>query len=246
MKDLVYFNDIKDNFQHGRYGFSDFLGLSEVSDFHEFQRENPFLPCTLYGGTEDSERVMLRIGSEETLGYDQPFPISIIKISPKNPRFSDELTHRDFLGSVLGLGLERSVIGDILIEDNIAYLFCTETVAPFIISNLERIKHTTVNVEEISEVPHLKSEEPKEIHVTVSSNRIDAIVAAVCHLSRNKAQELFAAKRIYIDGRSCEDVKVPLKLGETVSVRGFGRIVLEKTEGRTKKNRLKLLLSVNS
>lgn len=241
---MVYFNDIKDSFEHGRYGFSNFLSLSDVSDFHVFQRENPFLPYTLFGGKENCERVILRIGNKETLGYDQPFPIAIIKISPKNPRFSDELTHRDFLGSVLGLGLERTVIGDILIEENTAYLFCIDTVAPFIIENLKKVKHTTVNVEIIEELPALKSEEPKKIEVVVSSNRLDAIIAGACHLSRTKAQELFPADRVYIDGRVCHDAKTVLETGTTVSIRGFGRLVLDETKGRTRKNKIRLCLSV--
>lgn len=242
---MIYFNDIKETFEHGRYGFSNFLSLSDISDFHIFEKENPFLPCTLFGGAENCERVMLRIGSEETLGYDQPFPITILKISPKNPKFSDELSHRDFLGSVLSLGLERSVIGDIFIEGNTAYLFCTDKVAPFIEENLERIKHTTVKVEKVEELPRLESMEPEQKETVVSSNRLDAIIAATFHLSRSRAQELFPAELVYIDGRVCKDGKTRLDPGETVSVRGFGRISLERTLGKTRKDKLRLFININ-
>lgn len=73
-----------------------------------------FAGITLYGGREEAERKILRFGSEAELGYEQPFPICCIRIRPLSAKFADKLSHRDYLGALMNLGIERSTIGDIL------------------------------------------------------------------------------------------------------------------------------------
>ena len=80
-------------------------------------------------GTEGCERQMLRFGSEETLGYEEAFPISCVVIRPSAPKFAEELTHRDFLGALMNLGIERDVLGDIIVRDAVGYVFCEDAMA---------------------------------------------------------------------------------------------------------------------
>lgn len=83
-------------YQQNIYTFSGFLNAAEVSDVYSMERELDFIPWKLFGGTEGCERQMLRFGSEETLGYEEEFPISCVVIRPSAPKFAEALSHRDF------------------------------------------------------------------------------------------------------------------------------------------------------
>ena len=112
------------SYQKNVYVFTDFLNLSEQAVFFEQERELSYAGYTLWGGTESSERRMLRFGTEELLGYEEPFPITCIRIRPAAKKFAEDLNHRDFLGALMHLGIERSVLGDICLRDQEAYLIC--------------------------------------------------------------------------------------------------------------------------
>ncbi len=238
------FSDMVHQWERNRYAFSGFLSLAEQDDFYQFLSDYPTLPYTLYGGQEDCERQMLRIGSPETLGYEEDFPIVCLKLAPKNARFSDTLSHRDVLGALMNLGIERSTLGDIYLDDNIAYVFCTQKMAPYIREQLTRIKHTTVTVEEMQNLPELKTNPPEQVTIQVSSLRLDLIVSKTYHLSRQAAQDLFRAHKIYLDGRLKEDGSQELKPGQILSVRGYGRLSLQEDRGLSKKGKHNLLVSV--
>ena len=100
------------------YTYTDFLGLMEQSLLVEALG---FAKYKAFGGAVGAERVVVRFGNEEDIGYDEPFPISILKITPKSQKFADKLSHRDFLGSLMNLGIERRCLGDIAIIDNAIY-----------------------------------------------------------------------------------------------------------------------------
>ncbi len=238
------FADMVHQWERNRYAFSNFLSLAEQDDFYQFLSDYPTLPYKLYGGQEDCERQMLRIGSPETLGYEEEFPITCLKLAPKNARFSDDLSHRDVLGSLMNLGIERNTLGDIYLDGNIAYVFCMQKMVPYIQEQLTRIKHTTITVEEIQDLPELKTNPPEEVLIQVSSLRLDLIVAKTYHLSRSAAQDLFREHKIYLDGRLTEDGSQELKTGQILSVRGYGRLSLQESRGLSKKGKHNILLSV--
>ena len=107
---------------------------------------------------------MIRFGSEDTTGYDLPFPITILQITPLMDKFSDELSHRDVLGSLMNLGIEREMTGDIIMKAssrsgirNTAYVFCVSSIADYISENLTRIKHTSVRVSHVRTQIYLTS-----------------------------------------------------------------------------------------
>ena len=102
-------------YRNNQYTFTGFLGLSEAACFYELEKELSYVPYTLFGGSDLCERVMLRFGSQEQLSYTEEFPISCLKISPLSQKFGEELGHRDFLGALMNLGIERSTLGDILV-----------------------------------------------------------------------------------------------------------------------------------
>lgn len=181
---------------------------------------------------------MIRFGSLEGLGYEEDYPISVLLIEPLIDKFSDDLGHRDYLGSLMNLGIKRNVIGDIIIKDKKAYVFCISEVSDFIISELTRIKHTTVKISKVSGEIDALRRELEDMEVLVSSPRFDAVVAALTKLSRGKAVELFREKKVLLDGRICENNSYTLKAGSSFSIRGVGKFIYEGEGGKTRKERV--------
>lgn len=123
-------------FSQNVFTFTGFLGISEQDVFRQLERELQYAGFTLWGGASATDRVMVRFGNAEELGYEVEFPITCIHISPLLAKFADNLTHRDFLGALMNLGVERSTLGDIRVGDREAYLFCTDTIAPYLCEHL--------------------------------------------------------------------------------------------------------------
>jgi hypothetical protein len=136
--------------ERGYTVYSDFLGLSEISELCAVRFS---VPVTLWGGYEDAERCVVCFGDREYFNDNTDYPIKCILIKPVNQKFADNLTHRDFLGSLMGLGIRREVLGDIIISENCGYLFCLDAIADYIIENLTQVRHTTVKCELTENIP---------------------------------------------------------------------------------------------
>ena len=126
--------------------FTEFLNLDEISTLKSLR-----LPCTLYGGYENAERCVAAFGETDT------FPIACIELAAKGARFAEKLTHRDYLGTLLGTGIERSVLGDILINGTTAYAFCLESIADYLCESVTRVKHTAVTARRTPRFTTLKT-----------------------------------------------------------------------------------------
>ncbi len=225
------------SWSQGVYCFSHFLSLAELSDFHAAVPGLPPVPWTLYGGAEGCERQMLRFGSADLCGYDAPFPIVCLKLSPVSARFAEPLTHRDYLGAAMALGIEREMMGDIAVRPEAAYLFCEERIAPYLRENLTQARRTPLQCETVGELPPGALFETRRLSVQLASQRADALIARVYHLSRGEAQALFPAGKVFISGRLCESPGYAPKPGDVLSVRGFGRMRYGGVESLSKKGK---------
>ena len=174
------------SYNAGIFTFTDFLGLAEQSAFEECRSALSGIKYTAFGGAEGAERVMIRFGDVEELGYEVPFPIVTLRIAPASQKFADKLTHRDFLGSLLNLGIERSVLGDIVIIDNVGYVFVHEDMAEYISTSLTRIKHTDVRISIAEELPEGELYRREVRRIQISSERLDAVIAKTFSLSRDE------------------------------------------------------------
>ena len=190
------------------------------------------------GGREDSERVMLRFGDPRDIGYEESFPIRVLRIAPKAPKFAEQLTHRDFLGALMNLGIERSAVGDILVHENTAYAYVVERLADFMTESITRVRHTAVVGTLIDAIPAEALPDISRQSLNVPALRLDSIVARVFGLSREKAKNLFAAGHVSIGGRECLSPDRKPAEGDIVSVRGYGKFVFYEVAGETKKGRL--------
>jgi RNA-binding protein YlmH len=233
------FADLADkSSKQGIYTFTAFLGLSEQDIFWQCERNLKYAGYTLYGGLENTDRKVLRFGTPEEFGYEVEFPIKCIYVRPLLPKFADKLSHRDFLGALMNLGIERSTLGDIKVGESEAYIFCLEKVADYICANLEKIKHTNVKCTITENVAEVLEEEPDNVSIQVASERIDAVIAKVYNKSRGECIELFRSGKVFVDGRLCENNSYILKGGETVNARGYGKFIYTGNPRETRKGRL--------
>lgn len=220
------------------YTYSTFLSLEEQSLLNEIEDDIAYIHHTLWGGNELAERQVIEFGSVDEFGYEGHFPITLIKITPLLAKFSDDLNHRDFLGALMNLGIERNVLGDIMIKDNTAYVFCLEKIADFICDNLTKVKHTNVKCE-ITELdvptltPTLVDEE-----FPVASLRLDGIIASLIKCSRKEALSLFEEKRVTLNGKVTGRNSTILKDGDVFSVKGYGKFIFDHAGGSTRKGKI--------
>ena len=221
--------------------FTDFLNMAEQSYILTEQRSLP-ASAVFFGGYCSAERVIARFGNIDEPGYDVPFPITILHISPLNRKFSDKLTHRDFLGAVLNLGIDRKLTGDILTDGTDGWIFVRDHIAGFIEESLTHIKHTSVKAVKAENIPEGIIHEPETISLTVPSLRLDAVISKAFNISRKEADRLLASEKICINSIIRLKASDILKEGDLISVRGLGRIRYIETSGDTRKGNLKILI----
>ncbi|MBR6923162.1 MAG: hypothetical protein IKH50_01345 [Oscillospiraceae bacterium] len=229
------FEDLADKaFKSNHYTFTSFLTEAELSEFYTIKHLSPS-SYTIWGGRENADRVMIRFGNHEELGYTEEFPIKCVAIEPLSKKFAEELTHRDFLGCLMNIGIKRSETGDIIVNEKAAYVFCTEKMAEYICSEITRVRHTVVSCRITEELPESTSSEPSALEIQAASERIDGVISKVFHLSRSNCSELFREKKIFVNGRLNENSSYLLKEDDKISVRGFGKFIFKGISGTTRK-----------
>ena len=226
------------------YYFTDFLAPCDAALVYPALAEAGYPSyaadslVTAFGGAEGCERVMIRFGDPAVFGYEEAFPIRALFIRPKNEKFADDLTHRDFLGALMHLGIERDVLGDIIVRENAACVFTKDTLADYICDSLDRVRHTAVTAQILDEAPDDIRPQLTAEHVNVASERPDAVIAKLYNLSRGKAQTLFSQGAVLLNGRPLEKSGASLSDGDIISVRGFGKFIFRGTDHETKKGRI--------
>ena len=228
----------------GIYTFTSFLGLSEQQAFYEIQRDVAYAGWDMEGGSPMCERKMIRFGSPETTGYEEAYPIKCIRIEPLMLKFAEQLTHRDFLGAIMNLGIERSTVGDIFVQEKEAFVFCQESIASYLTDHLNQVRRTHVKCTMTEAAEHLPMPVVQEVTLSVSSVRIDTVISGVYNISRSRSLELFRAGRIFVNGRSVENNSYALKESDSVTVRGFGKFTYIGMQGETRKSKIRIVVEV--
>lgn len=215
--------------------FSDFLNLNEQEILNQILTKMPPICIKTMGGYSLAERVVVGFYPQER--FDELIPLVCLKIEPLNRKFAEELTHRDYLGALISLGIERSVLGDIVVSNNCAYLFCLKKISAFIMQELVKIKHTSVFVTE-TEFDETVSLQTEEITGFVASLRIDALLSLVTGMSRSRAVSYIEEAKVFINGKCVTSNGANLKENDVISVRGVGKFQYKGTSGTSKKGRL--------
>lgn len=195
----------------------------------------------IVGGHEGAERQVMIIYPEYMSMEEIDSPIGALKITGKFNK--DDLSHRDFLGSILGLGLKREKTGDILVSDGQANVIAFREICEYIRLNLEKVARYKVDVENISFDEMIKNElEYKLIHTTVAALRLDTVLAAGFGESRSSISKLINNDRVKVNWKVVNEPAYTLSEGDVISFRGKGRIFLESIGGKSKKDRYKVVI----
>lgn len=232
------------SYSHGIYTYTPFLGLSEQQVFYEVQRDVVYAGFDMEGGGPFCERKMVRFGSPDRLWYEEPYPIRCLKIEPLTPKFAEHLTHRDYLGAIMNLGIERDIIGDIFVQDNETVIFCQESMADYLTESLQQVRHTHVKCTVAEASLHLREPVREGLSLSVSSPRIDTVIAKVYGIARSRSMELFRSGRVFVNGRLTENSSYVLRNGDAVTARGFGKFVYVGEQGETRKGRRRICVEV--
>ncbi len=188
---------------------------------------------TVFGGHESAERVMLGVLPD---WCDNPvFPITAITFTY---RACDKLSHRDFLGALMALGITRESIGDILIEDGRAVVFVANDILKFVLTQISKVGNVGVELTVGYAEPLPGASQKQGFSTTVSSTRLDCVVAAICNISRNQATEKIADGFVSVNSICVTKPTFNIKPNDKITVRQKGKYELNACDEFSKKGRI--------
>lgn len=245
---LKHFEDLsKTAYYKGFPTYSGFLTLHEQSLLNDFAGNGTSgklsSKYTFVGGYDYAERKMACFYDDIMPEFH---PYSVLLVEAQNSKFADNLTHRDYLGALMNLGIERDVLGDMIkLSEQSTYIICKESIADFIVDNYRTVRHTSVVCrripeDELTKLTIIPSFE--EITGSVSSFRLDCILALAFRKSRTQISDLIKSGNVFVNSRLVESASYQLKQGETVSARGFGKFIFVDEGGISKKGKLYVTL----
>lgn len=232
--------------KRGRPVFSPFLNESEQYLAGQFLKNRSGIKLCFWGGDDACIRKMLCVmpddASEvEDAVYDD-FPIYAVTISFRK---ADKPGHRDILGAVMGLGIERDTVGDIFIGEGAAAVFCTKTASELMCDQLTSVGRIGVSVfDGLNEnaAAAVKPAACADITVNVASVRTDCIVSGITGLSREKAAAFIRSGSFMLNYEECDSVSRNVTEGDVLTLRGYGKFVVSGDQANTKKGRIRLII----
>lgn len=197
----------------------------------------------IFGGYPDAERTMLVYLPEyleESSLYEEDSPIVCLRATFYQ---GDSPSHRDFLGALMDAGIGRETVGDICVDKSSCDFFVTAEIAPYILQNFTSAGRVKLHLEQIP-LAQAKIPDPevKEIKDTLASLRLDSVISSGFRIGRSLAAQHISAGKAAIDGLPCEKPDKAVSEGAKISVRGLGKIKLAAVNGRTKKDRISVVI----
>jgi len=219
---------------------TDFLDPRQQFIVQSMIGQNDDVIVTAYGELPEAERKRMLISPSYFAATDEDYGITTFSI--KYPSKFIKLEHPDVLGSLMSLGLDRSKFGDIRVDDSQIEFAVVSEMSDYVTSHLTSIGKSKIKVEELPhDHPYLKNNDVwvEESH-TVSSMRIDTIIASLFNVSRQKASLLIHSGKVKVNWTVREQPSFELHESDLLSIRGYGRIQIGLIEGRTKKDKIRL------
>ncbi|GAB6170351.1 YlmH/Sll1252 family protein [Clostridium carnis] len=188
------------------------------------------------GAFKDSERRMISFNNL----YNENYPMIMLEINNKS-NFST-LQHKDYLGALMSLGIEREKIGDVLVKDNRAYVPVSDGISNYIIFNLQSIGKVPVEINEITNIDILPNFDFKEEVIIIASLRIDSFVSKVSNISRTKALELIDNGKVLINYVRVKSKSEEISKDTRITVRGIGKFIVGDIVGSTKSGKQRVMI----
>ena len=222
--------------------YTDFLDLAQTELVEKFIRKIKINNYISYGGFEQAERKIFVFYPEKfnsiVIEKNLSSIVQIIRIElPED--LKGKYTHRDYLGAVMKLGIERKKVGDIVVERNGADIIIDKNIAKFLVDNLGSLTRFSKSKITIQNIEDLRPEQIKkeEIEIIVSSLRLDNVISELAKCSRNKALDIINLERVFVNFE-CETKKTKqIKTGDMITIRGKGRFFIKENIGQTKSGR---------
>ena len=222
--------------------YTDFLDLAQIELVQKFINKIKLQNYMIYGGFEQAERKMFVIYPDKfnsvVVEKNLSNIIQIIRIDLPDD-LKGKYTHRDYLGAVIKLGIERKKIGDIIVDQNGADIIADKDVVKFLIDNLgslTRFSKSTISVQNIEDLRPVEIKK-EELEIIVSSMRLDNVISELARCSRNKALDIINTERVFINFE-CETKKTKqVKTGDMITIRGKGRFFVKEIIGQTRSGR---------
>lgn len=189
----------------------------------------------LFGGYEGAERVQLGVFPDWCEPDPGRFPVRAVTVYFRR---QERLTHRDFLGSLMSLGIKREAVGDILTAQGKAVLFLSAELADYVIGQLDRVGGEGVRLVSGVDGELPAPAELRALSATVASERLDCVVGALCGFSRGKSAALIEGGLVSLRGAVCLRTAAPVQAGDKISVRGEGRFLVDEIGEKTRKGRI--------
>lgn len=224
--------DLSEKYFEPRFSF--FLDLRKQAMLVSYLNSIKYDRYIFSGGYETADRKIAGVYPLYCETDNIGFPVDCIVFTYRN---QDVLTHRDFLGSLMSLQIKRELVGDIIIGKGKSYIFVSDSISDFIISNIDKVGKIGVKIEKCADPVIEKNENFSEICGTVASLRLDCIVSLVTGLSREKSVAFISSNGIDINYVNIRHSSAVLKLSDVFSVRGYGKFILYSVDGTSKKGR---------
>lgn len=215
--------------------FVGFLNEIETATVIDYARSNK-ARFQIFGGYEDASRVVFCALPD--WADEAEFPITQVTFKYRKV---DKLSHRDFLGTLMSIGITRESVGDILVGEGRAVAFILQDVLSYVTTQIEKVGGVGVEIIIDSTEPLPLSDSGKEVKTTVASARLDAIVAHLSGTSREKANEQIKAGNILVNQKICINNSKKIIEGDQITIRKKGKFYIKNMSNTTKKGRIILV-----
>lgn len=221
---------------------TDFLDPREQEIVSSVIGEHLDVKVAFFGGAEDTERKRAFLYPDYYQVEQEDFKLTLFEVQYASKFI--QLQHRHVLGSMMGLGLKRAKFGDIRFHDDVVQFICAGEISDYLKVNFHEIGKAKINLKERSLSEFIVShEEKQELVTTVASMRLDVIGSAIYNISRQKIQPLIENGLVKVNWKPVEETSFECREGDTLSIRGYGRSKITSVEGKTKKDRYKIIIS---
>lgn len=215
--------------------YSSFMNERQCALAEKNLKENFAENYRFFGGYENAQRKVLCVYDDYFMPEDKDFPVSAVTFSYNK---SCSLSHRDFLGAVMSLGLKRETIGDIITGEGMAQIFVLDSVRQVITGEIRKIGSVGVEIDDDCEILLSAEQNFREITGTVASLRFDSVLSLALNRSRSRTAEIIGSGYAEVNFFPVSDKTYTMNKGDVFSARGFGKYRLEEISGITKKGRI--------